>query len=137
MSGYAFRSKKDIQRIRRSVRAAETAARNRGALALDKVAPNAPGPSRTVVLFRCGTEGCLQYKLVDQSEVYTSNMSALFNTVAGWDDVDDACGADGGSTFQQASLTAAIAEDDVVVLSSDDNRVYQRDDVDGAFYEVP
>lgn len=137
MSGYAFRSKKDIGRIRSSVKATENAVRRRGSTALDSRSPYAPGPSRTVAIFRCGTEGCLQYKLVDQAELYTGNMSTLFNSISGWIDVDDACGADGGNTFQSTSLTAAMAEDDVVVLSTDNNRVYQRDDADGMFYEIP
>lgn len=93
---------------------------------------------KNVVIFRCGPSGCLQYRIVNQSQVSAGNMDTLFNSLTGWNDVDDACaGGEAGDTFQANALTAAFESPDVVVLATDNNRVYQVSASDGLFYEIP
>ena len=137
MSGIVFRSKRDIRRIRQSVKTTERAGRQRGSQPRKRNTPDLPGTTGKVALFRCGPNGCLQYRLVNLDQVTAGNAPTLFNSVTGWSDVDDACsGDDGGSTFNTATLTQSLETNDVAVLSSDDDRMYQQD-ADGSFYEIP
>lgn len=138
MTGYAFRKKSDVKRISRAVKANERAGRTKGSVNRRQVFGSGGSADGQVVLFRCGATGCLEYKLVSQSDVVASNMSSLFNSVSGWLSVDDSCAGDeSGDTFQSNSLTAEFGTSDVVVVSTDDNSVYQRSTTDDLFYEIP